>query len=879
MQLDRDFGALPSMLPSQRKRLLELCSSGATAESVREALEPAGDVSDDGIVGSRVDAEIINQALILACYAGYKDLIEPLLASGADVQAVDAAGRSALARSSEAGHLRAAAALVRCGADVNAADAAGFTPVFLAARAGHQTVAAYLASSGAQLEITVRGMTAADVAWANDFREVAKMLEDKLEMQRKPSGLSAPLPPQPPPPTSPPPDRPGEGGVSAAVAPTEATAEEAAGGAGGDRRVGSSGSTGSTGGAAPPADGSGASGSGDDAGGAAGPRDGDAGEVGPGGSAGDSQAASAPAAPADEGTPAEPTRKSTAELGSTGDASPSGSLPGAERVAPSPTVSSRASPTESEASVVPPPPERPPPPQESAPVRIADAALPPPPNRPAPVRNPRNGHARGGPRDATGASAAPDAIEVMFGRAPFGFTLYALSSPPRVCIADVKDDSPALAAGLRPADIIFSIAGVPVQSLAPVHVETLVRLAATAVAGGSPQPIVVARLPGTPLPAAHVPIIDPDGGAVTGQRITQAAVRGGVDTAAVSLADIVAGEVRAALGDSGSSGSLQSSSDGETSSDEDADGKSRSSTEESPRKRSLADLQPGTVLTFDNHHGPVNGSGLYPGVDAATLVAMGLEPHEVQRARERLSSSPLPDATLRSDLTQHTLRGKLAVERRHSMLELTTGPALSGATSGSLGRRQSSFGASPRALTPTTDMHWGATPAGEEPEEPGSKPAALRLRSDSDRASRVAAIFGAGGPSDADGDSSNKLAAKRRSLLGTVESSAAHREGVLRRRTRWGTWVQRYFVLDPGRFSYSRSRAGGPRGWIVFTADTVIRPPAVRGGTEFSVADEGVVIMCRAASARECDEWVAALQINVAQTVASEAAAQSGSTE
>ena len=78
--------------------------------------------------------------LIKAASDGNADAVQALLAKGADIDAKDDLGRTALIVASEHGHLDAVQTLLAKGADVNAKANTGFTALMAACVMGHVDV-------------------------------------------------------------------------------------------------------------------------------------------------------------------------------------------------------------------------------------------------------------------------------------------------------------------------------------------------------------------------------------------------------------------------------------------------------------------------------------------------------------------------------------------------------------------------------------------------------------------------------------------------------------------------------------------------------------------------------------------------------------------
>ena len=83
---------------------------------------------------------------------GTLDAVKTIVELGADVNATNRSGATALHTAASAGHAPAMAVLTSAGADVNAADRRGSTPLHNAASGGHDAAVRLLAEQGANLE-------------------------------------------------------------------------------------------------------------------------------------------------------------------------------------------------------------------------------------------------------------------------------------------------------------------------------------------------------------------------------------------------------------------------------------------------------------------------------------------------------------------------------------------------------------------------------------------------------------------------------------------------------------------------------------------------------------------------------------------------------
>lgn len=120
----------------------------------------------------------LEDQLIAAAGVGDEDAIKRLIDKGANPNASDAKGRSALLLSVIAGHDDAARALLRRGAYVETADDEGKTALMWAADAGHMDVAELLLKRGADIAARDKyGQTALiDAAWRGRHKIIEMLL-------------------------------------------------------------------------------------------------------------------------------------------------------------------------------------------------------------------------------------------------------------------------------------------------------------------------------------------------------------------------------------------------------------------------------------------------------------------------------------------------------------------------------------------------------------------------------------------------------------------------------------------------------------------------------------------------------------------------------
>lgn len=123
------------------------------------------------------DANAISVQLHQAARAGNLILVRALLRREADVDARDAAGRTALMDASAAGQLNVMRLLLASGADVNARSRTGITALIEAAENGRNKSSHILILSGADVNVSSRGLgTALEAAERGGHDAIVTML-------------------------------------------------------------------------------------------------------------------------------------------------------------------------------------------------------------------------------------------------------------------------------------------------------------------------------------------------------------------------------------------------------------------------------------------------------------------------------------------------------------------------------------------------------------------------------------------------------------------------------------------------------------------------------------------------------------------------------
>lgn len=129
---------------------------------------------------NNVYAEDVNQELIHAARAGDMSKVNSCLAKGADVNAKDSVGMTALGCASKSGHLSTVEALVAGGADINTHyDPFGASALITAAYFNRPEILKFLISNGADVNAkNYSGQTALYFSKANDLTAIQQILKE-----------------------------------------------------------------------------------------------------------------------------------------------------------------------------------------------------------------------------------------------------------------------------------------------------------------------------------------------------------------------------------------------------------------------------------------------------------------------------------------------------------------------------------------------------------------------------------------------------------------------------------------------------------------------------------------------------------------------------
>ena len=158
------------------------------SESINEEMIKAANANDLATVksciqkGASVNAKLGDSgftALMLAAGEGYTEMVELLLANGADANAADALKNTPLMKAAMNGHKETVKALLAHGAQVNTRGERGFTALMWAAQYGYADAIKVLLSNSAEVNVKSElGDTALSRATDNGHTEVVRILKD-----------------------------------------------------------------------------------------------------------------------------------------------------------------------------------------------------------------------------------------------------------------------------------------------------------------------------------------------------------------------------------------------------------------------------------------------------------------------------------------------------------------------------------------------------------------------------------------------------------------------------------------------------------------------------------------------------------------------------
>lgn len=144
----------------------------------QEAAEEKADDSAEATDKAESEETKAPAAIYLAARDGHLDKVQALIANGADINAVNAQGRSALMSAVYVRNRRIIRQLLMEGADVNTVDALGKTALIIAATTGDLDIVQMLLDAGADVSIEDKSKnTALTIAEKRKNKKLTKLLE------------------------------------------------------------------------------------------------------------------------------------------------------------------------------------------------------------------------------------------------------------------------------------------------------------------------------------------------------------------------------------------------------------------------------------------------------------------------------------------------------------------------------------------------------------------------------------------------------------------------------------------------------------------------------------------------------------------------------
>jgi cytohesin len=162
-----------------------LTESPYPSRSLEEAAA-TGDVEEvRSLISQGVDVDVLSEDIFKtplhrAAIEGHKDVIELLLAKGADVEARCVSGATALHYAAERDRTEITTLLIGNGTDVNIKNSKGDTPLHYAAKAGHKDIVELVISKGADINARDdEGHTPLDIATSRNRKDIVELLISK----------------------------------------------------------------------------------------------------------------------------------------------------------------------------------------------------------------------------------------------------------------------------------------------------------------------------------------------------------------------------------------------------------------------------------------------------------------------------------------------------------------------------------------------------------------------------------------------------------------------------------------------------------------------------------------------------------------------------
>ena len=157
--------AVPSWCATFRKKIsdqqfVDMCKEGNT-HGVLEAINAGANVNAKNKYG--------RTALMAAAQEGHTEIFDTLIKAGANINAKDNEGLTALMGAAVNGHTETVNALIKAGAEVNAKNNDGYTALMWAAKYGYTEIVNALIEAGADDLTDNNGLTALIIAAYSSF--------------------------------------------------------------------------------------------------------------------------------------------------------------------------------------------------------------------------------------------------------------------------------------------------------------------------------------------------------------------------------------------------------------------------------------------------------------------------------------------------------------------------------------------------------------------------------------------------------------------------------------------------------------------------------------------------------------------------------------
>jgi len=117
----------------------------------------------------------------LACYRGYKDIIELLITKGADINKQDGVGRTPINNAAEEGHKDIVEFLIKINADINLENNLRESPLTIASKKQYKDIIEILKAHGAKGRILKNAFSKLSYSSLDELEQVINQLKYKLD--------------------------------------------------------------------------------------------------------------------------------------------------------------------------------------------------------------------------------------------------------------------------------------------------------------------------------------------------------------------------------------------------------------------------------------------------------------------------------------------------------------------------------------------------------------------------------------------------------------------------------------------------------------------------------------------------------------------------